>query len=236
MADKNMTAVGEWLTYADNDLGVAEHLLTSYRPLPAWIVCFHAQQAAEKAIKAVIAAKKGVAAIPPPTNDLRSLLKKTECHVDDAQKDACNSRCAETLARYADDEAFPVDGLSLTERDAKEAVEMAKDLVAWCKSVIPCERDRYKRLEIDFEIPEILERTINEFLIDLNEKRGRLADCYEVEIRSLLNCCDLCLTKDQIELLREYYYRGGIYDAAGGYRESWSVHDGRPRPPGDDKR
>jgi len=45
-----------WLSGAETALGVAEHLLKTYRPLPAGIVCFHAQQASEKALKAAIVA------------------------------------------------------------------------------------------------------------------------------------------------------------------------------------
>lgn len=40
----------------------------------------------------------------------------------------------------------------------------------------------YQKLEIDFEIPYLLENSINEFLVDLNEHGGRLADCFEEDI------------------------------------------------------
>lgn len=72
----------------------------------------------------------------------------------------------------------------------------------------------YKKLEIDFPIPELLETGIEEFLIDLNEKGGKMADCYEQDIRSTLNGCDLCMTEEQIDLLRQYYCKGGIYENA----------------------
>ena len=71
----------------------------------------------------------------------------------------------------------------------------------------------YQKLEIDFEIPYLLENSINEFLVDLNEHGGRLADCFEEDIRSTLNGCDLCMTPEQVQLLRGYYCRGGIYDS-----------------------
>ena len=71
----------------------------------------------------------------------------------------------------------------------------------------------YKPLEIDFEIPEILQRDIDEFLEELNERSGSMADCYEQEIRNILNGCDFTLTEEQIELLRNYYCRGGIFIA-----------------------
>lgn len=71
----------------------------------------------------------------------------------------------------------------------------------------------YRPLEINFQIPQILADYINEFLLDLNTKNGHLADCYEQEIRNILNGCELDLTDEQILLLRNYYCRGGIYES-----------------------
>ena len=75
------------------------------------------------------------------------------------------------------------------------------------------DRKRYKALETDFEIPELLQEDIDNFIQNLNEKGGTLADCYVEEIRSVLNGCDETLEEGQIALLREYYVRGGIYEA-----------------------
>ncbi len=44
----------EWLQYAENDLN-AGRFLFGMKPLPADIICFHCQQAAEKALKAFLA-------------------------------------------------------------------------------------------------------------------------------------------------------------------------------------
>ena len=44
----------EWLSFAETDLGVARHLYESFHPKPLEIICYHCQQSAEKAIKAVI--------------------------------------------------------------------------------------------------------------------------------------------------------------------------------------
>ena len=74
----------------------------------------------------------------------------------------------------------------------------------------------YKALEIDFPIPDVLQEDIDAFLDDLNNKGGRFADCYESEIRSILNSCKDSfseLTPEQDEVLRNYYVRGGIYDS-----------------------
>jgi len=46
--------VKQWIDYAAQDLGVARHLFENYHPKPLEIVCYHCQQSAEKAIKAVI--------------------------------------------------------------------------------------------------------------------------------------------------------------------------------------
>lgn len=43
-----------WLDMADMDLGVAKHLMENYYPKPLEIICYRCQQAAEKAIKAVV--------------------------------------------------------------------------------------------------------------------------------------------------------------------------------------
>ena len=43
-----------WLEFAEKDLGVAKHLYDSFYPRPLEIICFHCQQSAEKAVKALI--------------------------------------------------------------------------------------------------------------------------------------------------------------------------------------
>lgn len=71
----------------------------------------------------------------------------------------------------------------------------------------------YKKLEINFPIPQILEKDIEDFLFNLNNKNGNLADCYEEEIRNVLNGCEFDLTDEQITQLRNYYCKGGIYES-----------------------
>lgn len=46
--------VREWLAKAENDLLAATHLLRLGRGAPADVVCFHAQQCAEKYLKALL--------------------------------------------------------------------------------------------------------------------------------------------------------------------------------------
>ena len=46
--------VREWYEMAAADLGVAKHLDATYYPKPLEIICYHCQQAADKAIKTLI--------------------------------------------------------------------------------------------------------------------------------------------------------------------------------------
>lgn len=61
----------EWLEYAERDIGSANFLL-NMRPIPMEIICFHCQQCAEKALKAVLVEHD---IEPPKTHDLRHLCQ-----------------------------------------------------------------------------------------------------------------------------------------------------------------
>ena len=72
----------------------------------------------------------------------------------------------------------------------------------------------YKALEINYEIPEILQDAIDVYLAYLNSGEPIiLDDIYRSDIDADLKGCDLCLTKEQIRELREYYVFGGIYSS-----------------------
>ncbi len=74
MIDDLNDYVDKWLFRADEDLAVIEELLRSDPQAYASTICFHAQQAVEKYLKALLAVK-GVDF--PKTHDLDFLL--TEC-------------------------------------------------------------------------------------------------------------------------------------------------------------
>ena len=68
--DPVITVVREWLRKADHDLTAAAHLLTLGADCPTDTVGFHAQQCAEKCIKALLVFR----ATPfPRTHDIRLL-------------------------------------------------------------------------------------------------------------------------------------------------------------------
>jgi len=68
---KKKDLVDEWIEYAQRDIQSAKHL-TSMRPEPLEIICFHCQQAAEKALKAYLVS---IDIRVPKTHDLDELLE-----------------------------------------------------------------------------------------------------------------------------------------------------------------
>ena len=53
-----------WIKTAEQDFGVAKHLMEHYYPKPLEIICYHCQQAAEKAVKAVIVSFENQGGLP----------------------------------------------------------------------------------------------------------------------------------------------------------------------------
>ena len=73
---------------------------------------------------------------------------------------------------------------------------------------------QYHRLTIDFDIPEDLSNTIDEYVDYLNNSDQSSKDYYTTEIQMILNWCyrESLLSDDKIQLLREYYQYGGILE------------------------
>ena len=64
-----------WIKYAEDDLSVATHLFKTHNPLPINIICYHCQQAAEKALKTVLIHND---AKYPKTHDISEILQITQ--------------------------------------------------------------------------------------------------------------------------------------------------------------
>ena len=72
----------------------------------------------------------------------------------------------------------------------------------------------YKKLNINYDIPEDLSDMIDQYVTFLNTGKG-LADAedyYTTEIQLILNWCyrERLLSEDKIHHLRDYYQHGGI--------------------------
>jgi len=113
--------VQRWLDYASQDFAAAKHLMSSMRPCPYEIVCFHCQQAAEKVLKAyLISLGKDI----PRTHDLSELCRN--CFPDN-RPEAIFIASAR-LTSYAVQARYP-NNLELTEADSSLAIEDAQSLM-----------------------------------------------------------------------------------------------------------
>ena len=112
----------DWLRYARSDLELAGII----RPNEVLFegLCFHAQQAAEKALKAVLVTK----CIPPPkTHNIRILLDllSQEIIVPQEIEDSAS------LTDYAVTSRYPGDFEPVDEKEYKEALRLAETVVVW---------------------------------------------------------------------------------------------------------
>jgi HEPN domain-containing protein len=114
----NWHFVQDWLSKAEEDLQVAQELMArdriSYDP-----VGFHAQQAAEKFLKALLTRHQ----IPfPKTHSIRQLLELAEKAVPGIQESLSDARI---LSRYGVEIRYPGDRPPLNRLAAARAVELA---------------------------------------------------------------------------------------------------------------
>ena len=110
--------VEQWFRKAEDDFEAANDMLNegeSYR----WIICYHAQQAAEKYLKAYLVQKS---IEPPRVHDLTDLLKVLSL-VAPAMGDHLHE--IRSLSIYAVDTRYPGDLPAATSEEAREAVQLA---------------------------------------------------------------------------------------------------------------
>ena len=107
-----------WLRHAEEDFVTAETLLEQPH-VPPRQACWHAQQAAEKALKAVLIFLQIDFRRTHDLDVLRDLLPES-WHLKTAHPDLSN------LTRWAVEARYPEDRQGATEADASEAVEQAR--------------------------------------------------------------------------------------------------------------
>ena len=131
MAPEDLNYAKEWLEYAKADLGVADHLFKTYYPKPLAIICYHCQQAAEKAVKTIIVLYGSQGGMPR-RHDVFLLLNqiKNMVSIDNKFYDY-----ADILAPYGVAMRYPNE-LQLEERHAAKAIEMANEFVVWADSLV----------------------------------------------------------------------------------------------------
>jgi HEPN domain-containing protein len=117
----------DWLHYAYSDLELARVGRASNVLFEG--LCFHAQQAAEKALKAVLI-DQGVP--PPKTHNIRTLLDLLPQELVAPQE----IEDAASLTDYAVTSRYPGDFESVDEEEYKEAVRLAETVVLWAERII----------------------------------------------------------------------------------------------------
>lgn len=119
----------EWLRHAQSDLHLAR--LGSHQPgVLREQVCFHAQQAAEKALKAVLL-KRGIDF--PFTHDLEALLELADRGGVALPPEVANSGA---LTPYAVETRYPGSLEELESDQVDEALRVAEQVVRWATAFL----------------------------------------------------------------------------------------------------
>ena len=117
----------DWLRYARADLALARV------PLPAdglyELLCFHAQQAVEKSLKAVLI-HHGVE--PPRTHNLERLVDLLPTAI--TRTDILTQLARLTI--FATSSRYPGSEENVGEEEYTEAVRLAQDIVSWADTMI----------------------------------------------------------------------------------------------------
>lgn len=111
--------VRQWMDYADEDLRLAEHGLRMESGCPYRLIAYHAQQCAEKYLKAFLVYQRQDF---PYTHNISMLLELCRQHadwVDDLEP-------AEELTAYAITTRYPGEDEQVTFAEAQQAVDLAK--------------------------------------------------------------------------------------------------------------
>jgi HEPN domain-containing protein len=118
---------GDWLRRARSDLALAQ------APRPAGVLiedlCFHAQQAAEKALKAVLVEN---AILVPRTHSIPRLLDLIPSHLQPPQK----VQEAAILTDYAVTSRYPGSYEPVETAEYEEALALAVAVVSWASAQV----------------------------------------------------------------------------------------------------
>ena len=114
-----ISLVRQWVEKAEEDLRTAEHTLILEDDCPYGTVCFHAQQCAEKYLKALLVLHS---VLFPKIHDLLELLPLVPKTIALSLEPADVA----TVNRYAIEGRYPGEWEPITREDAEAAVELAR--------------------------------------------------------------------------------------------------------------
>jgi HEPN domain-containing protein len=119
----------EWLAHAESDLNLARLVKGNKQVLPEQ-VCFHAQQAAEKVLKAVLLFKRVEFPLVHDLEALLELLGKSGLAVPPEVSEA------RSLTPYAVEARYPGHLEEVTPSDADEAIRLAEGVLRWASGIL----------------------------------------------------------------------------------------------------
>ena len=119
----NIEEANKWVGLAERDIVIANHLNETLTPKPVEIVCFHAQQAAEKILKAILAFHD---ARIRKTHDIMEIIDLCREHTDDIIFD---ERIANLLSEFAVAPRYIVDRRDFTDDTAAFAIKQAENIM-----------------------------------------------------------------------------------------------------------
>ncbi len=118
----------DWLRHAQSDLSLTQKLQPSEEILTETL-CFHAQQAAEKAFKAVLV----FCGIEPPKTHSIGLLVDL---LPDAVEKPPLLREAAALTDYAVSVRYPGESEPVTGEELAEAMRLADSILSWARRIV----------------------------------------------------------------------------------------------------
>jgi len=108
-----------WINISQRDHDIAVHLYKTFTPMPVETICFHSQQAVEKALKAVLAYyEAGI----EYTHNIRALAELCKGHTDEVFID---DKVVDTITAFAVITRYVEDRRDYTEDTAKFALKQA---------------------------------------------------------------------------------------------------------------
>ena len=126
----NITAVAsEWVAKAESDLKAAQLILRAGEEELADTVAFHAQQCAEKYLKAYLASK---AIEFPKTHDIGSLVTRAAGLSTGLSAESCR-----ILTTYATITRYPDDYVRVSLSDARRALSLARKIRKVVRKELP---------------------------------------------------------------------------------------------------
>ncbi len=121
-SDEILHKVGQWLALADEDLQLATYALKMrQKARPFRLIAYHAQQCAEKCLKAFLVYHN---VDFPYTHNIRRLLKLCEKYAAWAEK----LKDAEELTQYSITARYPGQAEEVTSQEAQRTVSLARQV------------------------------------------------------------------------------------------------------------